>query len=121
MGYIQSGEVHQFERPELEAHLVAQDAVNGREVRHTFTNNAQSFRAISTPSMVNDKARRVLRQHCLVAHGLHIRLELLTCSWRCCQTRHHLHHLHQYNRIEKMQACKTFGMRHAGSQYRDGQ
>ena len=65
---VQRGQVHQFKRAELEAGLVFQYAVNGGEIGNAFTHDAQRFGAVTTPGVVDDKARRVLRLHGGVTH-----------------------------------------------------
>jgi hypothetical protein len=54
--------------PELETHLVAQDAVNGGEIGHALADDAQCLGAKTTPGVVDDEARRVLRLHRGVPH-----------------------------------------------------
>jgi hypothetical protein len=65
---VQRGEVHQLERAELEADLVAQDAVDGGEVGHALAHDAQRLGVVAAAGVVDDEAGRVLRLHRRVAH-----------------------------------------------------
>ena len=104
---IQGRQIHQFKGAKLEAHLVTQYAVDGGKVRHAFADDTQSLCAIAASCMVDDEARRVLRQNGLVAHGQHIGFQFVANRGRSGKAWHHFHHFHQRHRIEKMQTGKA--------------
>ena len=68
MRNIQRSEVHQLERAQLEARLVPQDPVDGREVGHALADDAQGLGPEAAARVVDDEARCVLRLHRRVAH-----------------------------------------------------
>ncbi|MCY1166223.1 hypothetical protein D9M73_61470 [compost metagenome] len=99
---VKCGQVHQFERAELEADLVAQDAVYGGEIGNAFADDAQCFGAVAATRMVDDKTRCVLRQYRCVPHLAGIVHQVVADGWAGLQPGNDFHHLHQRNRVEKV-------------------
>ena len=68
MRYVQRGQIHQLKRAELEAGLVAQNAVNRHKIGHALRHNPQRLGAKTAPRVVDDEARRVSGLHRFVPH-----------------------------------------------------
>ena len=101
---VQPGQVHQLERPELEAHLVTQDAVGCGEIADAFADQAQCFGAITPTRVVDDEARCVRRAHRHMAHLPGVGGQGGTGGFIGADAGNDFHHLHQRYRVEEMQA-----------------
>ena len=111
VGDIQRRQVHQFKRPEFEADLVFENAVNRGEIGHAFIDDAKCLRAVATTGVVHDETRRVLCQHGRVAHLTGESAQAFTAQRVGFQSGDHFDHLHQGHWVEKMEPCKTARMR----------
>ena len=114
MRHVQCRQVHQLEGPELETHLVAQDAVNGGEVGHALADDAQCLGAKTTPGVVDDEARCVLRLHRGVPHFAGVGCEGFAQGWFGLEACYHLHHFHQRHGVEEMETGQSFGLLQRG-------
>ena len=117
--HVQGRQVHQLKRPELETHLVAQDAVNGGEVGHALTDDAQCLGAETTPCVVDDKARRVLRLHGGVPHFAGVGREGLAQGRSSLEACYHLHHFHQRHGVEEVKTRQPLRLLQARGNGRD--
>ena len=121
MRHVQRRQVHQLEGPELEADLVAQDAVDGGEVGHAFAHDAQGLRAKAAPGVVHDKAWGVLCLHGGVAHGFGIGGQRRADGRIGLEARNDLHHLHQRNGVEEVKPRQAFRVLEGCANRRHGQ
>ena len=99
---IQCRQVKQLEGAELEADLVAQDAVDGGEIGNAFAHDAQGFCAITATGVVDDEAWRVLRLHSRVAHLAGKFRQALANSGIGFESGDDLDHFHQGHRVEEV-------------------
>ena len=118
---IQSGQIHQFERAELEAGLIAQDAVYGGEIGDTLADDAQRFGAVAAPGMVDDEAGRVLRLHRRVAHLPGVAGQRAADGRTGSQAGNDFDHLHQRNGVEEVIARQALRMLQCRRDRRHGQ
>ena len=107
---VERGQIHQFERPKAKAGLVLQDAVDGREIGDAFTDDSQRLGTETAARMVDDKARRVVRAHCAVAH-LHGVFGQTVANRRVgLEAGNDFDDFHQGHRVEEVEARQTLRM-----------
>ena len=118
---VEPRQVHEFERAELEADLVFQDAVDRGEVGHTLTHDTQRLCAVGTPGVVHDETRCVLRLYGCVAHLPCIFGQARTHGGVCLEPGNDLNHLHQGHGVEEVITRKLCRALQSGRDGGDGQ
>ena len=121
VGDIQRSQIKQFERPEFEADLVAQNAVHGGEIGHTFAHHTKRLGAITAPGVVDDETRRVLGADRRVPHLAGVGGQLRARIGAGLQPGDDFHHFHQGHRVEKMETRETLRVLELGGDGGDGQ
>jgi hypothetical protein len=119
--HVQGRQVKQLKGAEFEAHLIAQDAVDGGEIGNAFAHDAQRFGAITATRMVDDETRRVLSLNGCVAHLASKLGQALAHLGVGFEARNHFDHLHQRYGVEEVVARKLSWPLQGGSNCSHGQ
>ena len=101
--------------------MVAQDAVNRREIGHALAHDAQGFGAIAATCVVDDEAGGVLRLNRRVAHLAGIVGQALANGGVGFEACDHLDHFHEGHGVEEVVTRKLGGALQGGGNGGHGQ
>ena len=105
--HVETGQLHQFERPHAEAAHIAHDAVDVDKARDTLVDEMRCFQRKAAADLIDQKTRRVGAAYRLARHAPADRHQGFGHPILGLQPVDHLDQLHQRHRVEEMEAGET--------------